>query len=530
MKKSHKVFVADKLSAEGVAVLEQAPTIEVDFMPGLAEDEVVARVADADAVIVRSATSINARVLDAAGRLKVIGRAGIGVDNIDVAAATERGIVVLNTPDANATTTAELAVAHLMSLNRHLPQADRSVKAGEWRRGDFVGTELTGKTIGVVGFGTIGRIVADRCRGLKMHVLGFDPFVTEETFRDAGVEPADLDSMLAAADYITLHCPLTDGTRNIIGAEAIAKMKRGAGLINCARGGLVDEAALAAAVESGQLAGAALDVFESEPPTDTAVLASDRILLTPHLGASTREAQVAVGTEIAAQVITFLDTGQPVNAINLPRISAEALQRLEPYQVLGRQLGRLLSQMSSAPLKNVEVGLFGDAASVQVAPLVTEVQVGMLQDHLSAPVNQVNAAHFAQRQGLSIAHKVSESSRDFVSLLRLTGDCENECITVEGTLYDGRHPRLVRINDYDIEAPLTGHTLFTRHVDQPGVIGDIGTILGENGINIARMNVGVGPGSNRAIAMLGIGQPLEDAVLDRLRALPAIEKVMQIEF
>lgn len=526
----YKIFVADKLSAEGVALLRQQADADVDFSPSLGTPEIVQHMREADAVIVRSAVSIRGEILAAADKVRVIGRAGIGVDNIDVDGATERGIVVLNTPDANATTTAELAVAHLFSISRFLPQADRSVRAGEWERNKYVGTEIAGKTVGIVGFGTIGRIVADRCRGLKMRVLAHDPFITDERLIEHGVEPRSLDHLLAESDYVTLHCPVTETTRNLFNAERFARMKKGAFFINCARGTLVDEAALVAALDSKHLAGAALDVYVNEPPQGSPVLGHERIVMTPHLGASTHEAQAAVGVEIVRQVMTFLRTGEAINAVNLPRISGESLRKLNPWQILGRKLGGLLACMAGAPMSRIEVTLVGRASEVGVNPMATEVLVGILQRQLSVPVNQVNARHLAKRQGLALVESSSDESHDYVSLLRVTGYGENDAVAVEGTLFDDRHPRLVRINKYELEASLLGHFIFTRHADQPGVIGAIGAAMGRRGINISSMHVGVAPGTDQALAAIGVSTVLDEASLTEIRAIPAVSKAVQITF
>lgn len=526
----YKIFIADKLAPEGVALLREQTDAEIDFAPGLSTPEIVQRMRTCDAVIVRSAVSIRGEILAAADKVRVIGRAGIGVDNIDVEGATERGIVVLNTPDANATTTAELAVAHLFSISRHLPQADRSVRAGEWERNKYVGTEIAGKTVGIVGFGTIGRIVADRCRGLKMRVLAHDPYITDERLIEHGVEPRTLEQLLAESDYVTLHCPVTETTRNLFNAERFGLMKRGSYLINCARGTLVDEAALVAALDSGRLAGAALDVYVNEPPAGSPVIGHERIVLTPHLGASTHEAQAAVGIEIARQIMTFLRTGEAVNAVNLPRISGESLRKLNPWQALGRKLGNLLACMAGVPMAQIEVALFGRASEVDVHPIATEVLVGILLQQLSLPVNQVNARHLAKRQGLALVESSSEESHDYVSSLRVTGCGEHETISVEGTLFDDRHPRLVRINRYELEAALLGHFIFTRHADQPGVIGAIGAAMGRRGINISSMHVGVAPGTDQALAAIGVSTALDDASLAEIRAIPAVSKAVRISF
>lgn len=525
-----KVFVADKLAPEGVAALKQYPGLEIDFTPGLDVDAACEHARMADAIIVRSETKIRGKLLAAAERLRVVGRAGIGVDNIDLDATTERGIVVLNTPDANATTTAELALAHMFSLSRSLPEADRTTRGGEWLRSKFVGTELTGKVVGIVGFGTIGRIVADRCIGLRMKVVGFDPFVNPQTFSDHDVERRELDELLAEADFVTLHCPLTEGTRNLLSAERLRAMKKGARLINCARGGLVDEAALLAVIESGHLAGAALDVFAQEPPSASPLFAHPRIQFTPHLGASTHEAQTAVGVEIAHQIAAFLLHDEVRNAVNVPSIAPGRLEQLAPYLQLARRLGSLLALMADGPLNEVEIGLFGRAAELDAHPIGSEALVGLLQNHLSTQVNRVNAAHLARRQGLKKTEVKSPDSRDYLSVLRVRGKTATGGVCLEGTIFDERHPRLVRVNHYEIEAALDGQLVLTRHADKPGVIGAIGDILGRAGINISRMQVGAAEGTDRAIAVIGVSQQLADATLEAIAAIPAVDKVLQVNF
>jgi D-3-phosphoglycerate dehydrogenase len=527
----YKVFVADELAPEGLAALAGYPELEIDFSPGLTVAEALPHAAAADAIIVRSATKIRGELLAGATRLKVVGRAGIGVDNIDLDGATERGIVVLNTPDANATTTAELAIAHMFSLSRNLTAADQSVRSGKWERNSFLGTELSRKTVGIIGFGTIGRLVAERCRGLRMRVTGFDPFVTEETFTENGVEKLDLDALIAGADYVTLHCPVTAETRGMLSRERLFAMKKGARLINCARGGLVDEAALIEAVASGHLAGAALDVFDKEPPGDTPLLREPNIQFTPHLGASTHEAQTAVGVEIAHQIAAFLLRGEVINAVNAPSLAPEERARLAPYMGLARQLGRLLCSMMEAPLSTVEIGVFGAATQhVATHPIASSAMAGLLCGHHSVPVNEVNALHLARRQGIHVTEVSSPDSRDYVSLLRVTARNGAQSICLEGTIFDERHPRLVRINDYEVESALEGHLLLTRHADQPGVIGAIGAILGKRGINISRMQVGVANGTQLAIAVLGVSEALDAATMEELRQIPAMTRVLQIAF
>ncbi len=525
-----KVFVADKLALEGIAALKEYGPLEIDFAPGLDVEAAIPHIADADAVIVRSETKIRGKLLEAAKKLRVVGRAGIGVDNIDLDATTERGIVVLNTPDANATTTAELAIAHLFSLSRSLPQADSTTRGGQWLRSKFMGSEVTGKTIGIVGFGTIGRLVSERARGLKLRVLGFDPFVNPQTFADYGVERMELDALLAESDYVTLHCPMTNDTRNLLSAERLQLMKKGARLINCARGGLVDEAALLAAVQSGHLAGAALDVFEKEPPGESPLFAEPRIQFTPHLGASTEEAQTATGVEIAHQIAAYLIKGEIRNAVNIKSVPPERLAQLEPYAQLARRLGKLVASMVDGALQSVEIGLYGSASELDSQPLVAAVVAGLLQDHLDTPINRVNAAHLARRQGIHLSEVKSADVRDYLAVLRITAKAEGGSCCLEGTLFDGRHPRLVRVNDYALEAPLEGHVVFTRHADKPGVIGALGELLGREGINISRMQVGAAEGRESAIGVLGVSRALSANQLAAIAGIPAVDKVLQVEF
>ncbi|TAN50221.1 MAG: phosphoglycerate dehydrogenase [Methylococcaceae bacterium] len=523
-----KVLVADNIAEDGVNFLRAQPGLDVEFAPGLSPDALREKVKDADALVVRSAVQVTADIINAAERLTVIGRAGIGVDNIDVEAATEHGIVVMNTPDANATTTAELALAHLFSLSRHLPRADASVRAGEWKRAQFVGTELTGKTIGVVGYGTIGRIVAKRCLGLEMRVLGYDPFVTKTVFENDGIEPVDMDGLLANADYITIHCPFSEKTRYLFDAARISRMKKGARLINCARGGIVDEAALLEALQSGHLAGAALDVFEQEPPRDSPLLKLPNIVFTPHIGASTAEAQFAVGIEIAKQIATFFTSGEAVNAVNLPRVPSDALRRLQPYQGLVNRLGRMLNLMLPAPITQIELSLHGRASELTSQPLMAEALVGLLQDRLDAPVNRINVLNVAKRQGIQVSESRSADSPNYLSLIGLTAWSDSEQVSLAGTLFDERLPRLVRINNYEIEAMLEGHILLFRHYDRPGVVGALGSILGRAGINISRMQLGDEPGTDRAVALLQLSRPLSADVMAEIEQIDAITKAGQI--
>lgn len=529
MKATYRILVADPIHEEGKQLLADRSSISIEVATGLDEEGLIERIHGCHGLIVRSKTKATRRVIEAGHDLKVIGRAGIGVDNIDVAAATERGIVVFNTPDANATTTAELTIAHLLSLSRHLPQADRSVRQNEWLPTRFIGTELSRKTIGIVGFGTIGRQVAERCLGLKMRVLAYDPYVSEDVMKQAGVEPNDLDALLQGADYVTLHCPVMDNTRNLIDDRRISMMKPGARLINCARGGLVDEDALYVALKDGRLAGAALDVYAQEPPKGSPLLTLDNVVLTPHLGASTEEAQRAVSVQIAEDLIKFLETGAAETAVNLPRISTEQFALSGPYQELAHALGRLISAITEEPITELVVRLFGRVAQLDSRPITTEALVGLLEKRLAGRVNRVNAAHLAHLQGIAIRESRSEDARDYLSLVEISATMGDKSTSVAGTLLGGSHPRLVRIDNYDVEAVPKGHFLFTRHDDRPGVIGALGSILGRENINIDRMQVGVANGSQTAIALVGISAPLSPAALAEVRALPPIRKAVEIE-
>ncbi|MEX2525201.1 MAG: phosphoglycerate dehydrogenase [Gammaproteobacteria bacterium] len=522
------ILVADKIADEGVQYLEQLDDFKVDVIHGLDEAELCKTIPPYHAVLVRSAAKITGKVIDSGDTLQVIGRAGIGVDNIDVDKATEKGIAVLNTPDANATTTAELTFAHMLSVSRNLPAADRSVRAGKWERSRFIGAELAGKTLGIIGYGTIGRIVANRARAFGMDVLVYDPFVTEDVCVRDGILSLELEEMLPRVDYLTFHCPANEKTRGMLNAERMALMKRGARLINCARGGLVDEAALYDALKSGHLAGAALDVFETEPPAGSPLFELENIVFTPHLGASTAEAQTAAGTEIARQIAVYLRTGEPINAINLPPVSGEELAKLKPYMMLARRLGKLLGPMIDAPVKKLDVTLCGAATERDVRSITTEGLVGLISTHMSVPVNRVNARSIAEKQGIKLVDSMRDKHPDYHATVSLTAHFGDRQLSVEGTLFDQTYPRLVRVSNYDIEAVLDGHLILTRHIDQPGVVAAISSILAQQNINIQHMQMGVASGDNKAIAVLGIERPVDEATLKKIGEVKAIDKVMQV--
>jgi D-3-phosphoglycerate dehydrogenase len=523
-----KILISDKLSEAGINYLNEQSGIQVHIETGLSEDGLCSIIGDFDALLIRSDTKVTAKVLQAAKRLKLVGRAGIGVDNVDIPAATEMGVIVMNTPDANATTTAELAVAHMMSLSRRLPTADSSVRAGKWERSKLMGAEVAHKTLAILGFGTIGRIVAQRGHGLRMKVIAYDPFVAPEIFADLGVESVSLDELVSRADYLTLHCPLIEKTKNIIGVQQFGMMQKSARIINCARGGLIDESALYDALKNGKIAGAALDVFENEPPAGSPLLELDNIVFTPHLGASTTEAQVAVSVEIARQAVTFLQTGEAINAINLPRLSAEELQKSHDYMNLATILGKVVVGLATKPLEKLEVALFGRAAEVEARPISVAALVGVLGGQFSTPVNRVNAENIAKRQGIALIESKTEETEDYVSLIKVTGHSADGDISASGVLLGGHHPRLICINHFDIEVVPEGTLLITRHDDRPGVISAISAVLGNANINITRMQVGMADDQQQAMAVISVTEPVSEDLLRQLHNVPPVHLVTQI--
>ncbi len=524
-----KILVSDKLADDGINFLNEQTDIQVHIQVGMNEDELCGIIGDFDALLIRSDTKVTQKVLQAATNLKVVGRAGIGVDNVDIPAATEQGVIVMNTPDANATTTAELAIAHMFSLSRNLPEASVSVRAGKWERAKLVGAEINHKTFAILGFGTIGRLAAKRAVGLGMRVIAYDPFVTPEIFAECGAESVDLESLVKEADYLTLHCPMIDKTRGIIGADQLKAMKKTAMLINCARGGLVDESALYDALKNGEIAKAALDVYEQEPPKDSPLFELDNITFTPHLGASTREAQVAVSVEIARQAVTYLKTGEAINALNLStKISAEELKKSRPFMMLANVMGKMLVDMAGEPIKTLEVSLFGKAADSEVRPVSVEALVGILAGQMSTPVNSVNAENIAKKQGISLVESKTEETQGYLSLVKLVGICADKTVSIVGTLLGDCHPRIININQFEIEVVPEGTLLVTEHNDKPGVISAISSVLGESNINISRMQVGVPDTNDKAMAVISVSSPLPADILDKVKDLSFVNCATQI--
>jgi D-3-phosphoglycerate dehydrogenase len=524
-----KVLIADKMDPKAAAVFRERG-IAVDEKPGLAPDELKAIVHDYDGIAARSSARITAPVMDAAlPRLKVIGRAGIGVDTIDVPAASARGIVVMNTPFGNSITTAEHAIAMLFALAREIPQADQSTQAGKWEKNRFMGVELAGKTLGLIGCGNIGSIVADRAHGLKMKVAAYDPFLSPERAVELGVDKVELDQLLARADFITLHTPLTDQTRGILSREALAKTKKGVRIVNCARGGLIDEAALKQGLESGHIAGAALDVFAQEPAKESPLFGTPGLICTPHLGASTTEAQVNVAIQVAEQMSDFLLLGGITNAVNVPSLSAEEAPRLKPYMGLAEKLGRLVGQIAGADIRSIDVEAQGAAAELNIKPITGAVLAGVMRTW-SDTVNMVNAPHLAKERGLAVREIRSEGEGDYHTLIGVTVGTEQGPRRVEGTLFGNRAPRLVKIFGIPVEAELNGQMIYIVNTDAPGFIGALGTALGEHGINIATFNLGRRQEAGEAVALVAVDDPITPEVARQLQQLPGVLQVVPLSF
>jgi len=523
-----KVLIADALSPRAVEIFRERG-IETDVKTGLKPAELKAIIGDYDGLAVRSATKVTADIIEAATHLKVIGRAGIGVDTVDVKAATARGIVVMNTPYGNAITTAEHAIALMFGLARQVAAADRSTQAGKWEKSRFMGVELTGKTLGILGCGNIGSIVADRALGLKMKVLAYDPYLSPERAQALGVEKVELDGLLSRADFISLHTPLTDATRNIIDAAAIAKMRKGVRIINCARGGLVVEEALKAALDSGHVAGAAIDVFPVEPAKENMLFGRDDVIATPHLGASTTEAQEKVAIQIAEQISDFLLTGAVVNAVNMPSVSAEEAAKLNPYMTLARMLGSFVGQLTETDIRSVSIEYEGHAAEVSTRPLTACVLVGLLAPQLES-VNMVNAPEVAKIRNITVSEMTREKASDYQNLIRVRVESTDRTRNIAGSLFGATKPRIVELQEMAIEAEPAPSMLYVRNQDKPGFIGSIGRLLGDAGINIATFHLGrAAPGAD-AICLISIDQPVPDAVLNRVKAMPLVVKARALRF
>jgi len=524
-----KVLVADQLSSAALTIFQERG-VEADMKTGLAKDELLKIVADYDGIAIRSTTKISADVIKAAKKLKVVGRAGIGVDNVDIPAATAAGVIVMNTPSGNSITTAEHAIALMMALARDLPAANASTHAGKWEKNRFLGSELTGKTLGLIGAGNIGSIVADRARGLKMKVIAYDPYLSPERAADLGIEKVELNDLLARADFVSLHTPLTNETRNIVSADAIHRMKKGARLINCARGGLVDEKALKAALDSGHLAGAALDVFDEEPAKANILFGNERVVATPHLGASTTEAQENVARQVAEQILDYLLTGAIANALNMPSITAQEAQKIRPWISLAEKLGLFAGQLTDTSIQSVEILCEGSAAELNMRALTQAALAGLLKPVLNE-VNMVSAPVIARERGIAVSETRRPRHGIYEGYIKLTvslGDGWSR--SVAGTVFSDDRPRLIQVKDINLDAEFAPHMLYVTNEDKPGFIGSLGTLLGEAGANIASFALGRSAPGADAIALVEIDGGVSEQLVTAIKALPLVKQVKALTF
>ncbi|MDB5053778.1 MAG: D-3-phosphoglycerate dehydrogenase [Bacilli bacterium] len=524
-----KVLVSDPISDLGIQQLNDAVDVTVDKKTGLKEDELIAIIGDYDALLVRSQTKVTERIMEAGKKLKVVGRAGVGVDNIDLEAATKRGIVVINAPDGNTIATCELTFAMMMSVARQIPQAYKKTVSGEWDRKTFVGVELRDKVLGIIGMGRIGSEVAKRAKVFGMEVIGYDPFLTEERAEKMGVKLGSVNEIAAQADFITVHTPLTAETRHIIGKAQFDLMKKGVRIINCARGGIVDEVALVEAINEGTVAGAAFDVFEEEPPAaDHPFLNNPHIIVTPHLGASTIEAQENVAIDVSEEVLHILRDQPFKNAVNMPPVPANVLSKLQPYFDLGEKLGRFAGKLTESAVKEIIINYAGELVDVDTSPLTRHIIKGVLFNHLADEVNIVNAMHMAKLREINIVIQQATTSKTFTNLVSVTLKTKKEEKVVAGTLLSGYGKRIVQIDQYPVDISPEGNMLIISHNDKPGIIGRVGTLLGNNDVNIASMQVGRKDLGGSAIMVLTIDKEAPGTVLTALEQLPELIHVKAI--
>jgi len=527
-----KVLITDGMAKDGLEILEAATELEIDVRKGLPKEEFLEIVGDYDAVIVRSASTVTAEIIEAATKLKAIGRAGIGVDNVDVEAATKKGIVVMNTPEANAITTAEHTISLMLSLARRIPEAHASLKAGKWERSKFKGIEIYGKTLGCIGLGNIGKLVAERAMGLKMNVIAYDPFLTQEAADKLGVELVSLDELLKRADVITVHTPLTPETKDLINKDTFEKTKPGLIIINCARGGVINEQDVTDAVKSGKIAGAAFDVYTSEPPEkDNPILSIDEnIVMTPHLGASTAEAQTKVGLAIARQIVDFLVNGVVNNAVNMPSVSQEALSVMKPYLNLAEKLGALQGQICKGGIKEVHIEYDGEVSELDTSPITVSALKGFLTPIMDIVVSHVNAPVIAKERGIKVVESKSSETKDFTSLITIKVKTEEGENQVSGTIFGKEEPRIVRVNGVTIDIVPEGYMLVSENKDKPGFIGHMCSILGDNGVNIGRLHLGRESIGGRAIVFTSVDSPVPEEGIKQISNLSDIISVTQVKF
>jgi D-3-phosphoglycerate dehydrogenase len=523
-----KVLISDKMDPNAERILKERGC-EVDVITGKTPEELKEIVGQYDGLAIRSATKVTQEILDAATNLKVIGRAGIGVDNVDIPYASGKGVVVMNTPFGNSITTAEHAIALMFALARQLPAANAQTQEGKWPKNAFMGVEMTGKTLGLIGAGNIGSIVASRALGLRMKVIAYDPFLTEDRAVELGIEKVDLETLVTRADFITLHTPLTDETRNILSRERLEKTKKGVRIVNCARGGLIDEAALKDGLDSGHIAGAALDVFAVEPAKDNPLFGTPNFICTPHLGASTTEAQVNVALQVAEQIGDFLTTGGITNALNVPSLSAEEAPKLKPYMALAERLGSLIGQLARGNLPKISIEVEGAAAQLNQKPITAAVLAGLMK-HYSQSVNMVNAPYLAKERGMEVREIRNEREGDYHTLVRVTVATSQGDRSVAGSLFGAGNPRLIEIFGIGIEADLDGHMLYIVNEDAPGFIGRIGSLLGEAGINIGTFHLGRREAGGEAVLLLSVDQAIPQEVVDKASQLQGVKNVKALAF
>lgn len=525
-----KVLVTDPLSEYGLQKLTSAEDVEVIQKVGISEEELCQIIGEYDALLVRSQTKVTSAVLEAGRNLKVVGRAGVGVDNIDLEAATRLGIAVINAPDGNTITTSEHTFAMMMALARKIPQAYRSTVSGEWRRKDFVGVELRNKVLGIIGFGRIGSEVAKRARAFGMKIMAYDPFLTDERAEKENITNATIEEILQHADFITVHTPLNKETRHMISTPQFEMMKPGVRIINCARGGIIDEKALVEAIRSGKVAGAALDVFEEEPPSkDNPLLHMEEVIVTPHLGASTVEAQENVALDVSEEILHLLRNEPFKNAVNIPAISPEMMRKLEPFTELSEKLGSFVAQMTVGVVREVVITYSGELRELSTGLLTRHILKGLMSYYLTGEVNIINAPHLAEQKEIHVLEQKSSHSRGFSNLITVTLKTHQEERSVSGTTINGYGSRIVQIDNFSIDVQPSGHLLLISHIDKPGMIGKVGSILAEHQVNIATMQVGRTNIGGKAVMMLSIDKEAEPAALERLRQLPDFENVVEID-
>ncbi|MEW6144724.1 MAG: phosphoglycerate dehydrogenase [Thermodesulfobacteriota bacterium] len=525
-----KVLITDGMTKEGLSILESAEGLDLDVRKSTPKEELAGIIGGYDAIVIRSATKLTADLIEAGKNLRVIGRAGIGVDNVDVEAATKKGIVVMNTPEANAITTAEHTITLMLSLARQIPQAHASIKTGKWERSKFKGIEIYGKTLGCIGLGNIGKLVAERALGLKMNVIAYDPFLSKEAAERIGVELVALDELLKRSDIITIHTPLTPETKDLINKDTIEKTKKGVVFINCARGGVINEKDIAEAIKSGRVAGAAFDVYANEPPEEGNPLLTleENVVFTPHLGASTEEAQTKVGVAIAEQIVDFLKNGVVKNAVNMPSVSLELLKTMRPYLNLAEKLGSLQGQLCKGGVEEIHIEYDGEVSELDTSPITVAALKGFLTPMMDVVVSHVNAPVIAEERGIKVIESKSAQTKDYRSLISIKVKTEGGESHVSGTIFGKEEPRFVRINGVTIDVVPKGYLLVSENYDRPGFIGAMCTLLGENGVNIGLLHLGREAIGGRAIVFTNVDSPVPANVIEKISKLPDIISVTQV--